>query len=217
MRCRRMGAALLLAFTIGRAAAAQQASGKSTTALPTGTQGAAPPAAEANSAPASESAEPPVVGAPYVAEAVAPAREPERRWYGWQIIIADVASTTVLFTLVDKIQGYAFLPYVVLAPSVHIANGNPLTSLASVGVRFGIPVVGLLIGAAFAGGCTGSSEECLAGPAYGMLAGMVGAMAVDASVLAYDEPPRRKHKASTFVPTMAVDRRGARVGLVGSF
>jgi len=48
-------------------------------------------------------------------------------------------------------------------------------------------------------------------PAYGMLIGMVAAMAIDASVLAYDEPSHERHArhaTSTFAPSVAVDRRG---------
>jgi hypothetical protein len=185
MKCRLVGAGLLLAFTMCREATAEEASGKSTTALPGGTE-------------ETESLTPP------------------RRWYGWQIIMADVTSTVALVTLVNKAEGYAFLPYVVLAPGVHVANGQPLNGLASVGIRFGVPIVGILIGAAVESGCS-ALETCLAGPAYGMLFGMLGAMVIDASLLAYDERPHVRHKALPLTPTLAVDRRGARIGLVGAF
>lgn len=236
MKCRRVGAGLLLGFALCREAAADEASGESTTALPGGTPSAESTAPSAAPVPAESTAPsvaptpvaagavgvrpsetPPAVAAPYTTVSEVHASAAPRRWYGWQIIIADVTSSVVLVTLVHKAEGYTLLPYLVLAPSVHVANGNPVTALASVGLRVGMPIVGLLIGAAFAGGCNGSSEECLVGPAYGMLIGMVGAMVVDASVLAYDEPRHERRKASTLAPTVAVDGRGARIGLAGSF
>jgi hypothetical protein len=50
-----------------------------------------------------------------------------------------------------------------------------------------------------------------------MLFGMLGAMVIDASVLAYDEPRRVRQSASRPSPIVAVDQRGARIGFVGSF
>jgi hypothetical protein len=93
--------------------------------------------------------------------------------------------------------------YVLGGPAVHAGNGQPIRGAASLGLRLGLPVVGMfgggLVGAALCED-TGSSEtrdgdlRCLpptlGGVIVGMLVGAVGAMVVDDVFLGKVELPR---------------------------
>lgn len=121
---------------------------------------------------------------------------PRRRWYGWQTLVSDGAATLCFITAgtlgsADHerasqalawlgLLGYEFAPGI-----VHFAHGHPGRGFASMGVRFGMPLAGAFVGASAASGCNG--YECEAGgAALGLLAGMGGAIAMDAAVFAYD-------------------------------
>lgn len=121
---------------------------------------------------------------------------PRRSWYGWQTLIADGASTSCFVAVgalasVDHLKasvtlsllgllGYEFAPGI-----IHFAHGHPGRGFASMGVRFGMPLAGAFVGASMASGCTG--YECEAGgAALGLLAGMAGAIVMDAAVFAFD-------------------------------
>jgi hypothetical protein len=60
-------------------------------------------------------------------------------------------------------------------------------------------------------GCRGG-DSCLGGAALGAVLGIVGAITIDSALLAREEVPVEKRKA-TFVPVIAHDR----VGIAGTF
>jgi hypothetical protein len=95
-----------------------------------------------------------------------------RRWYGWQLVIADVASTGLLIAgaltqAAEQIGGIDDTSGVVLVwtsvgafafggPIIHAAHGRFEAMAGSFGLRFGGPLVGVGIGAlmgAFRVGC----------------------------------------------------------------
>lgn len=152
-------------------------------------------------------------------------RRPRRVWYGWQTLTADGASMLLLLagaaaasshaagdsgdTMVTLgLVGYEFAPGI-----IHFAHGNPGRGFASFGIRLGMPIAGIILGAASASGCDGF--ECEAGgAALGLLLGMGGAMALDAAVFAYDDPERASD-AARVLPLVGVTSNAAWIGLGG--
>jgi len=147
----------------------------------------------------------------------------QRHWYGWQTLISDGASVAALIvgsaigndskgnnTLAGfGLVGYAFAPGV-----VHFTHGNVGRGFASFGLRLGLPLAGAFLGASLASGC--NTNLCEAGGAgVGILAGMGGAIAVDAAVFAYDDPKRSTARRSGLVPLVAVTTRQAWLGVGG--
>jgi len=119
-----------------------------------------------------------------------------RRWYGWQIILVDVANWALLFfgtPLVNEpAVGASMVLYGLGGPIVHAAHGQLGVAAASFGMRLFSPIVGALT----AGLVFGPSMEGNDGTAIlvlMLLGGMVGALAaeaVDAAALAYEWPSR---------------------------
>jgi hypothetical protein len=197
-----------------------------------------PPAPAASPAPSAASSAPPPARTDHLASqgAQLPAREeeevddadlrrPRRSWYGWQTLTADGASMLLLLagaatassdaagdsgdTMVTMgLVGYEFAPGI-----IHFAHGNPGRGFASFGIRLGMPIAGIILGAASASGCDGF--ECEAGgAALGLLLGMGGAMALDAAVFAYDDPERASD-AARVLPLVGVTSSAAWIGLGG--
>lgn len=156
------------------------------------------------------------------------------RWYGWQILLADAASTALTLTVPT-----VGLPVMTVAPAViHAANGESGNALASVGVRFGAPVSGALVGAAIAAGACHDpwretdSMPCTFGVAgIGALAGLVSASVIDVALIARTRPHAPRVEPSnddsepstptsvglTVRPTVVVTHASAALGLSASF
>jgi hypothetical protein len=147
--------------------------------------------------------------------------EPRRRWYGWQTLIADGASTLLLLssaagddeaseTLVTMgLVGYEFAPGI-----VHFAHGNTGRGFGSFGLRLGMPLAGAFVGASAASGCDGFLCEA-GGAAIGALVGMAGAIAIDAAVFAYDYPHPKRDAQGALRPLVLVSPRTAWLGFGG--
>jgi hypothetical protein len=175
---------------------------------------------------------------------VVAAGAPRREWYGWQTLIVDGASVGIMIigglAQSAAIGATGGLVYLGGPAAVHFGHGNVGMGFASMGLRVGAPIVGALIGlAAGAGACSSRSGngDCLAvGASLGFLGGYVTAVAVDAAVLAYDEPkreapksgsgeppavasaaPRKAAPAVQWTPTAAATPQGASVGVAGTF
>jgi hypothetical protein len=147
-------------------------------------------------------------------------------WYGWQTLAADAATVSIFITagLVgdrrggDKVAApiaWAGLASYEFAPGiVHFAHRNPGRGFASFGIRIGLPLAGALLGATLASGCEGF--ECEAGgAAVGALLGLGGAVAIDAAVFAYEDPPSRVQRRVRVAPQLMLGRQRAIVGLTG--
>ena len=123
------------------------------------------------------------------------------RWYGWQSLSADGAALLTLISagaasdqkghLSDVLTYGSVGIYLLGAPVIHFAHGNPGRGLGSLGLRAGVPV---------AFGAIGSKLEDCSGDNYYDLCGIVGiivggvlgiatAITIDAAVLSYDEVP----------------------------
>jgi len=64
-------------------------------------------------------------------------------WYGWQILLGDLAATTCAFAFQN---GACVAPYFLTGPGVHFAHGRDGLAAASFGLRFGGPALGGTIG-----------------------------------------------------------------------
>ena len=181
------------------------------TALSTLPASAQTPTPDAASAPgAARSLPPPTVAthsaAPGSPPVTAPRSEVERRWYGWQTLIADGLSIGLAPV------GVGVVGYFLGAPIVHWAHGNVDEGFGSLAIRGGSALL-ILAGAI----CVFSSrkdtrpDECVAPIVLGV-GGIIAAIPIDAAVLAYDEVERDPdHATIRFTPI--VDPRRQMVGL----
>ena len=129
----------------------------------------------------------------------------EERWYGWQLIVVDLAT------------------FGTGGPVVHAAHGNWGTFAGSVGLRMGLTVAGGFSGLALANCDHDSGEYCgLGAMVIGGGLGWLTAVIIDDAFLAYDtvevERPSRVRAAKlTLAPTVVADEKRLGLGLQGTF
>jgi len=162
------------------------------------------------------------VVAPIARPDVAPARETEEHWYGWQVLAADAAgilgtAACVSFSNADA----CIIPYFIAAPTVHLTHGRPMNALASVGVRLAFPIAGAIVGAGFAN-CSAQTDQFLCGlseMALGALIGTVAASVFDVAILSTEtrERPAAPPRLSFLSPSVSAGPNGASFGLRGNF
>jgi hypothetical protein len=152
---------------------------------------------------------------------------PRRTWYGWQTLVVDGAALSALLAGAAVNRGASsgsegsvvavvgLLTYELGPGIVHFVHRNPGRGFASFGVRLGMPLTGAFLGASFSSNC--DSYRCEDdGAAAGALLGMVGAIAIDAAVFAYDDRrSRASHARPRFVPLASFQPGRAWVGLGG--
>lgn len=167
----------------------------------------------------------------------APAQtESERRWYGWQSLLIDGASVSLLAVdgalISTAARGDASfnagsillvfgpgvlggLGYLFGGPVVHWAHGKVGTGFASLGLRVGAPLAGLGIGALLQGVF---GHDNTAGGAIGAAAGAVAAMAIDDAFLAHETTaPSSPRSAFRIAPTWNAKQHGAGLELLATF
>jgi hypothetical protein len=156
----------------------------------------------------------------------------EEVWYGYQILLADGASLGCVLlgagTDSSGLPALGGVGYVFGGPIVHFAHGEVGRGFGSLGLRVGLPVLGVLVGV---GGTSDDSgpdspdgsaggQEGLAAAAVGAMIGMVGAVVLDSAALAYEQvpvDPRKKGRdALQLVPTVGWSPTGVSFGLVGA-
>jgi hypothetical protein len=107
-----------------------------------------------------------------------------RKWYGWQIVLADLATAACIAGLQE---GICLVPYIAAGPAIHLAHGHTGRFGASLGMRFGLPGLGGTIGFLLAN-CpdrsrAGDWDFCgLGNVAIGTLVGMGIAAGIDAAI-----------------------------------
>lgn len=147
---------------------------------------------------------------------------PRSKWYGWQNLTADGAALTIFILAAGQRDGEALLwsglaTYALAGPIIHFAHENVGGGFASLGLRVGAPLGGMLLG------CAADDSKgmfgCIGGAALGFIVGYTAAVAIDASVLAYEpESSARTSKARPLiVPTAAWSPHGGTLGLQGIF
>jgi hypothetical protein len=139
----------------------------------------------------------------------------ETTWYGWQTLIADALSIGVAAATQGEAATVGSIGYLAGAPIIHATHGNLGKGAGSVGLRFGLPVVGGGIGVAISS-CNGLHGYCgLEAFAVGALSGMGAAIAIDSAVLAYERRPPRP--LPRVLPNFVLVRGGAVATASGSF
>jgi hypothetical protein len=152
--------------------------------------------------------------------------------YGRQTLISDGIAAVLItgaFLQDDPYSGLAMIVggvnvYAFGAPIVHWANGQALNGFKSLGVRVGLPWLGMMAGGLIGpkdkvrcvsetGGCPDSDDSTI-GLVIGAGLGAIAAAAVDAR---YFARKRVEVPAPSFAPTIGYDRSGFSVGLAGSF
>jgi len=105
---------------------------------------------------AAEANEPPAPVTPFIdsgntfPDLAAPERHPVNKtpslrgpWYGWQILLGDVAAASCALAFKE---GACFTPYLLTGPGVHIAHRRYGLAAASLGLRVGGPALGAVVG-----------------------------------------------------------------------
>lgn len=148
----------------------------------------------------------------------------EERWYGWQLLLADLGSYALIMVKSPPAVGIGIGGLVLGAPVLHAANHNYGTAVASFAVRGG---VALLVAALLSDpppcpmGDTGCSVDRLGGELIGLglaagllVGGMVFAI-VDDTALAHVKVPRKLPAGLS--PIVAPRAGGVSLGLGASF
>ena len=156
---------------------------------------------------------------------------PRKRWYGWELLLSDVAfltlaaqephSTPLLWTAVVGLT--------LGTPALHFANGNRLMGAVSAGVR--LSIVGITSALASRGSdchddvCKDTVRDIVL-PASALIAGLLFMIVDDTALARVTEPARgasagpmtsRRPPRRVFVPVVAPTTGGATMALVGTF
>jgi hypothetical protein len=134
--------------------------------------------------------------------------EPPSRWYGWQTLATDGAAIGLISASLATADNNgrnspslalawgALGAYALGAPVMHFVHENPGRGFASFGMRIGGPVVLGFTGALLENCRSGGHDLCgLGGALIGTGLGIIGAVAVDAAVFAYDDKPAENEAA----------------------
>jgi hypothetical protein len=164
-----------------------------------------------------------------------------RNWYGYQTLLIDAGALILLVSAIapansnnggleSALIDLSATTYIVGGPVVHLLHGRYAMSGIDLAVRAGAPLVLGVLGAAIGAAAGGSSNNsnggffspaetgAIVGGVLGFSGGIVGAIVVDASVLAVDKTPLSKPTSSfRWMPRIAPIRGGANVGIGGTF
>jgi hypothetical protein len=126
-----------------------------------------------------------------------------KTWYGWETLGCDAAAIAILLlgaavdttgppTLDDApnprpraFAAVASIIYLGGPPTVHFANGNLWQGFASAGLRIAMPLVGFILGSRAGSALQAQGTRASADGAFGVVAGGVTAMVIDASGLGW--------------------------------
>lgn len=106
--------------------------------------------------------------------------------------------------------------YLLGGPIVHTIHGNYGRAAASLGLRVGLPTLGLLAGMLVAGDPQPWNFDGPPSPWWigGVSAGLIAAMVVDAKVLAKGHP---RPATTSVAPTLSASPGGVSLGVAGAF
>ena len=132
----------------------------------------------------------------------APSPEPESTRpsasYGGQIVLADLGALLVggILSAASNSGVPLVATWTITSPCVHLAHNHPGAAGASALLHLGLPVLGVVVGAAIPCSNKGNDSEVPCGFANVLLGGtlgVVGATVIDAAVLArFPEPPSNR-------------------------
>lgn len=142
----------------------------------------------------------------------------QRPWYGWQILITDVAAAGfVLAGSSDRssegtMYTLAGFTYVLGGPIVHWGHGYAGRGWGSFGMRIGLPIGGALAGLVADSHDSGAAVG-------GLVLGYLAAVVLDITVLGFekDEAPRAPVSRPVVAPTASLTQHGGMLGVQGIF
>jgi hypothetical protein len=142
----------------------------------------------------------------------------QRPWYGWQILITDVAAAGfVLAGSSDRhtegtLYTLAGFTYVLGGPIVHWSHGYAGRGWGSFGMRIGLPIGGALMGLV----ADSRNGDTAVG---GLVLGYLAAVVLDVVVLGFekDEAPKRPVSGPVVAPTASLTQHGGMLGVQGMF
>lgn len=164
--------------------------------------------------------------------------QPPRAWYGGSILAVDVIALSVGIAGIGAVASDssgvrdaglpilfgAGLTYVLGGPIVHATHDRLGMTFASLGLRVGVPMGGLflgaMVGAGASEGCTG--DMCglggvIGGGVLGFGAGLITASVIDISLLAYEKVPESTTPQVALVPTVDPKKGSAGLSLMGTW
>jgi hypothetical protein len=134
-------------------------------------------------------------------------------WYGAQILLSDGAA---FGAAIATKHGEIAFAWVGTGAVVHAAHDHYGRAVASGGLRVGLPLAGLFLGAASSRGCTG--DLCDLGPALaGGLIGMGTAEVVDLVMASDEREVAPSAPAKGWTPVASVRHSGATFGIAARF
>jgi hypothetical protein len=154
------------------------------------------------------------------------------RTEGYRLHLLAADSAAVLVTVLgaasdsEDIRSATAYSIFLFAPAMHLAHGNPRAAAGSLGLRFGMPLVGAMAGflAIDAPRATSDDDDdddddgAFMPFGYGTLVGFgvgfVSGIVLDYTLLAKKETLETR---PSWQPTVSVSSRGASVGLAGRF
>ncbi|EFK95991.1 membrane protein [sediment metagenome] len=146
--------------------------------------------------------------------------EYRKQWYGWQTLAFDVPSLATFYVAQSKGEGGIALGalgvFVVGAPLVHVAHGEPKRGILSASMHLLLPVVGLVaVYPGLAKAMPDVSEDTQTAMAVTMAG--AGAAVFDTLVLAWDEEEVLVPISGTVGPRIVGVGSGAVIGVGGTF
>ncbi len=159
----------------------------------------------------------PPATAPGPAEPAAKPRGSE--WYGWQILLSDAASFTIILAQPARPTAtIGLVTYLAVPPLIHFAHGNVKQGFASLALRVLLPPVGVIVGYTAGSLVCNENSSCVdASVAFGGLAGLVGTIVTDTAVLAVERPAPLVQARLQWRPIVMAGKNDTRIGVAGTF
>jgi hypothetical protein len=134
---------------------------------------------------------PPEVPSAALTKDAAPAADDDKHWYGWQTMLADAGTASIVIVAVKlnlSGNGVAYLGAALFAasgPAIHFSHGRNGTGLLDLLLRVGLPL-GSALGFGLVTSTSSCSECFLGGAVFGLGLGVVGASILDATLLSWE-------------------------------
>lgn len=169
-----------------------------------------------------------------------PSVEPERSWYGTQLLLSDAVTLSALGTGLGlassgdgnwsdaTARGFLWagaLGYALVPATIHVLHRRPAIAIASATLRVALPGVGLIYGSMLecpiASPDGSAGEKCEQGPLpfIGLSVGILFASLLDAGLFAYDRPMAESKPTAQFglAPYLSQDGTRGELRAFGTF
>jgi hypothetical protein len=153
------------------------------------------------------------------------AKGAKQRWYGAPTLVVDGVSVALVLAGAGAdgsasagLAAMAVPGYLLGGPIVHAVNGHGWRAGGSLLLRGGGSIAGLMLSAA-ATDCAHDGGTCVEDLAVGLALGSVVAIAIDLSLLHWEDvpAPEPQRSGASLMPQLAFDRERVVVGASGTF